>query len=307
MRAGFFVLTDVFGCRPKVERTYCTSNQECSLGGEAAPSCSLVGDFTLGTSYGSVPCNLCPSSQPICLVTDSSSASTVGVCTCIQQRTPLQSCSAVDTGLRVVPDAGQMCAVALHTGASSRSVSAMYDWNYLAATPCILISMSNVYCYSVGGYGNLVVGHGVVKTDFNIMSSSGARRLLSEDEDENKDLVLEGILEFRSWNQTSEPCNLLVSAYVDWYRNSTKRMGVVDMHVLGRCVHWRRVGRGIMRSIFTLGNATSNSSGHENEDCCSHAFMSAEDFVSVVSRNKVGICWMLFFFRPQNSLHHMRS
>jgi hypothetical protein len=216
-------------------------------------------------------------------VTDSSSASTVGVCTCLQQRTPLQSCPAVDMGLRVVPDAGQMCAVALHTGASSRSVSAMYDWNYLATTPCILISMSNAYCYAVGGYGNLVVGHGVVKTAFNILSSG--RRLLSDDEDENKDLVLEGILEFRSWNHTSEPCNLLVSAYADGYKNSTMmRMGVVDMHVLQRCIHWRRVGRGIMGSVLRLGNATNDSS-----DCCSHAFMSAEDFVSVVSRNKVGL------------------
>lgn len=189
-------------------------------------------------------------------------------------------------GLRVVPDAGQMCAVALHTGASSRSVSAMYDWNYLAATPCILISMSNAYCYAVGGYGNLVVGHGVVKTAFNILSSGG-RRLLSEDDEgreNNKDLVLEGILEFRSWNQTSEPCSLLVSAYTDGYKNSTARMmGVVDMYVLQRCIHWRRVGRGIMGSVLRLGNTTNDSS-----DCCSHAFMSAEDFVSVVSRNKVG-------------------
>ena len=57
-----------------------------------------------------------------------------------------------------------MCAVSLHAGASSRSVSALYDWNYLAAAPCVLISMSNAYCYEVSWYCLMVVRHGVVKT-----------------------------------------------------------------------------------------------------------------------------------------------
>ena len=84
--------------RPKAERTYCTTNQECQLGGDAVASCALVGDFSLGISYGSVQCNLCPSLQLICLVTDSSggSSGTVGVCTCLQQQTPLQSCARSD-------------------------------------------------------------------------------------------------------------------------------------------------------------------------------------------------------------------
>ncbi len=43
-------------------------------------------------------------------------------------------------------------------------VCALYDWNYLAATQCVLISPSYVYCYQVSGYGLLVVGHGMVKT-----------------------------------------------------------------------------------------------------------------------------------------------
>lgn len=140
-------------CRPKSKKTLCTSNQECTLAGDSAATCAFVGDFSLGISYGSIPCNLCASSEPICLVTESSSSSpkvSVGACTCLLQATPLQSCSAKDLSLRVVPDASQMCAVSLHSGASSRSVSSIYDWNYLAATPCILISMANAYCYDVG-------------------------------------------------------------------------------------------------------------------------------------------------------------
>jgi hypothetical protein len=56
-------------------------------------------------------------------------------------------CSRMDLRQRVVPDASQLCAVSLHAGASSRTVSAQYDWDYLAAAPCILISMGNAYCY----------------------------------------------------------------------------------------------------------------------------------------------------------------
>lgn len=146
--------------RPKMERTLCTSNQECMLAGESQATCALVGDFSLGTSYGSIPCNLCVSSEPICLVSDSGSSSqqrqqgVVGVCTCMQQPTPLQGCSRVDLSMRVVPDASQLCAVSLHAGASSRTVSARYDWNYLAAAPCVLISMANAYCYEISRCGS---------------------------------------------------------------------------------------------------------------------------------------------------------
>jgi len=62
---------------------------------------------------------------------------------------PKTGCSRMDLRQRVVPDASQLCAVSLHAGASSRSVSAQYDWNYLAAAPCILISMGNAYCYEI--------------------------------------------------------------------------------------------------------------------------------------------------------------
>ena len=55
----------------------------------------------------------------------------------------------MDLQQRVVQDALQLCAVSLHAGASSRTVSAQYDWNYLAAEPCILISMGNAYCYEI--------------------------------------------------------------------------------------------------------------------------------------------------------------
>jgi hypothetical protein len=228
----------------------------------------------------------------------------------MQLQTPLQGCSRPDLGLRVVPDASQMCAVSLHAGASSRSISALYDWNFLAAAPCVLISMSNAYCYEVSKYGLMVVGHGVVKTVSPITGSMRRRRLLSVDDaytaqskDGNGDLshyegVMLDIKSFYSWDHASEPCRMLVHAFVKGHdhnstssKNSTDgasvvggmAMGVLDMYKLDECIHWRKVGRSIVQDLNMTSMAQAASPVH---DCCSHAFMSANDFLSVLSSNK---------------------
>lgn len=284
--------------RPKAERTFCTSNQECALGGAESPAmCALVGDFSLGTSYGSIPCNLCPSSQPICLVADSSAASTtpVGTCTCMQQQQPLQACSSRDLAMRVVPDASQMCAVTLHTGSSSRSVSAQYDWNFLAAAPCVLISMANAYCYQVSGYGTLVVGHGVVKTSASLFGG-GARRLLGIPEnrqDSQLQALVRNLTSFgpSGWDHVAEPCATLARELEAGYAalsqaeraNATRRsvaLGVIDMLTVRECVRWRMV----VRDAFDSLNLTSVKD--HDDDCCSHMFLSATDFVRVVTAHK---------------------
>lgn len=285
--------------RPKVERTACTTNQECALEGDAAAMCSLVGDFSLGTSYGSIPCNLCTSSQPLCLVTDSSSASNnvAGVCACMQQRPQLQSCSRADLAMRVVPDASQLCAVSLHAGASSRSMSALYDWNFLAATPCVLISMGNAYCYEVGGYGLMVVGHGVVRT----VSPIGGRRLLQDGVESIPvhESIMMQLESFQSgWNHTKEPCRTLASefqrVYVlmnattatleGWMDTQWRQHGGLSMMEVMQleqaCIHWRVVGRSMIQSL----NLTSMAAA--TNDCCSHVFMSLGDLVSVVASSK---------------------
>lgn len=160
-------LVNSFGCdtytkqctcnRPKLERTYCTSNQECTLQGAASASCALVGDFSTGTSYGTMPCNLCPSSQPICLTIKDQ---TKGICTCLQSGEPvLQSCRNVDVQDRVFPDASQLCAITLDARRVSTQTAASIDWNSLAAAPCVLISPSNAYCYNVPGTCNETFSH----------------------------------------------------------------------------------------------------------------------------------------------------
>jgi hypothetical protein len=317
-------------CRPRTERTFCTTNQECLLGGQAAPSCALVGDFTLGNSYGSLPCSLCPSSEPVCLVTDTSSQGTVGVCTCLQQPTPLQSCSSADLSMRVFPDASQMCAVSLHSGASSRSVSALYDWNFLATCPCILISASNAYCYEVSGYGMLVVGHGLVRTSSSLfLGDSGRRRLLSLHpssangflhanhsayggnnttsgsekffERARLQIIHEGVISFARWDHTAQPCRGLAEAFLSAVKeegvpptgsSEGVSMGVLDTEALESCIHWREVGRSIIRTLNLTSMRSSTHLQHkageveEEEDCCSHLFMSLKDFLSVLVQAK---------------------
>lgn len=281
--------------------------------------CALVGDFSLGTSYGSMPCNLCPSSQPICLVTDSSissSSTPVGTCTCMQQQQPLQSCASRDLAMRVVPDASQMCAVTLHTGTSSRSVSAQYDWNFLAAAPCVLISMSNAYCYQVrqkqnshnharcmqmysnhvlgyqvAGYGTMVVGHGVVKTPASLFG--GARRLLESEQDpaDSVQVLVRNLTSFASgWDHVAEPCATLARELEAGYAelseiergNATRRsvaLGVLDMLTVRECVRWRMVARTV---IETLNLTSANG----EDDCCSHMFLSMTDFLRVATAHK---------------------
>lgn len=83
--------------RPKLERTYCTSNGECVLQGDAASMCALVGDFQTGESFGTLQCNQCITSQPVCLISGRDSSK--GVCSCMLQVFP--SLSAVALALTV--------------------------------------------------------------------------------------------------------------------------------------------------------------------------------------------------------------
>lgn len=279
------------------------------LEGEAAATCSLVGDFSLGTSYGSMPCNLCPSSQPMCLVSDSSSggsgsAVAVGVCACMQQRQPFQSCSNVNMGMRVVPDASQLCAASLHAGASSRSTSALYDWNFLVAAPCVLISMGNAYCYKVSGYGFMVVGHGIVRTTSSLqLGGAGSRRLLQAGErssaneqhgirwEDRMAAVGKSLDSFSSgWGHVHDPCKTLASEFrraAEAAPNMSSpyhamRMSFTDVLVLEDCVSRRMVGRDMTSAL----NLTSMGSHVNGTDCCSHIFMSVHDFIHVVGTQK---------------------
>ena len=81
---GCNIYTKQCSCnQPKLERTYCTSNAECLLQGEAASMCALVSDFSTGESYGTLQCSQCVTSQAVCLVTGRDTSK--GVCSCMLQ------------------------------------------------------------------------------------------------------------------------------------------------------------------------------------------------------------------------------
>ena len=133
-------------------------------------------------------------SQPTCHVLDGSSR--VGTCSCMQQQTPLQSCSVTSAGRSVMPDASQMCTVSIRGGSrrnggnDASSLNIFYDWNSLSTTPCVLISSGNSYCYNVGSYGYLVVGHGIANTD--PFASFGSQRRLFQDIGKNTSAFMIG-------------------------------------------------------------------------------------------------------------------
>lgn len=306
-------LVNSFGCdvytkqctcnRPKLQRTYCTTNQECALEGEAAASCVLASDFQRPeNTHGTLPCNSCPTSQPICLVGQDT---TRGVCSCMQTPPVFQSCKRSDLADRVFPDASGLCAVALDSRRVSSQTATSLDWNSLSASACAIVSPGNAYCYNVPGYGYLVVGLGVVDTSFR-------RRLLSVgDDDEHNQSHRQNhdnddyeaaytnlrhmTLAFPYWNSTlAKPCASLAHAIA-----FEKNLSITDMHFLESCVQWRKAGRDAITEL----NLTSLK--HMDRDLQWEApdrlFMSLDDFAAVLSRRCRIICnmhWcnLLFFF-----------
>jgi hypothetical protein len=86
------------------------------------------------------------------------------------------------------------------------------------------------------------------------------------------------------------PCSVLVQQFVaraagcSVNESASVNMGsVLVMHMLKECVRLHKVGRNIIPELNLTSMMTSMSAA---QDCCSHAFMSASDFVSVVSKNK---------------------
>lgn len=248
--------------RPKLERSYCTSNMECRLQGDAESMCALVGDFSTGESFGTLACSQCMTSQPVCLVSGKDSSK--GICSCMLQSTPVQSCSMQDVSQRVTPDASQMCSISLDFRRISQSTTISMDWNSLAVGPCILISQANSYCYNVPGYGYLVVGLGVIQT-------SGGRRLLSTAADDfYKTGNLQQLVKIMgAWQHTSSPCNKLAASVQDL-------KSITDQETLRKCIQWRFIGQTVLQKLNITWEADDTY------------LLSVSDFVRVISSGRNG-------------------
>lgn len=186
--------TNQYGCdlytrqctcnRPKRQQTYCTSNAECALiqDEEDPPYCALVGDYTTGYSYGSLPCQACLSSQPVCHTLDPES--TFGTCTCLSTAPTLLTCPSSEVGRPVsLLSADSLCLTSL-SPSSWYNAEAFYGWETLATTPCAVVPPGNAYCYRVDSYGPLVVG---LRTNLQFLprnpAAAARRRLLGSEQE----------------------------------------------------------------------------------------------------------------------------
>lgn len=141
-------------------------------------------------------------------------------------------------------NAGGLCAVSTDSGASMLTTNQYYNWNGLATAPCALLSAGNTYCYNVGDYGYLVVGHGLS------VASGGNRKLLQIHKNESIDWddestgnptmskrsLADRVADFHhGWSHTAEPCASLASKS----NVSGVILGVLDVLALEHCLHWR--------------------------------------------------------------------
>lgn len=273
--------------RPKREKTFCTSNDQCYLKGAI---CSLVNDYSTGAGYGSTECASC-SRISTCHITDMSTG--IGKCSCMQTDTSMLSCTPSSVGQRVMPDPSQVCAV-ISTG---RSSSFYYDWNSLATAPCALVSPGMAYCYSVREYGYLVVGTGV--SGSSVFGSR--RRLLEENRPENQtnpdidwnqtnpDIDWNQTNQFFDWNQTNKFFDWnQTNNFWDWEHTAQpcrslsdagKRGGVLDDLAWQSCMLWRQVGASFIEEF----NITSLQPADEHD----HFLLSFRDLASVIRRKNV--------------------
>lgn len=172
----------------------------------------------------------------------------------------------------------------------------------MATTPCALISPGDSFCYNVGGYGFLVVGHSLAGgLEFGI-ARGGTRRLLESTNStphdwwylNNQKMVME-INRFDKWSHVAPPCSELVKAFLD-----RERMGVLDTKKLHSCVHWRKVGNETIHK-FNLTKFLVQEDSYEDTTEDSHFLMSVQDFSSVITKR--GRFLQVFEFLPRLGAH----
>lgn len=230
---------------PKVERTYCTKNDECYLQGA---QCAIVSDYTTGTSYGTMPCGTLTDGEPVCLRLQNS----VGTCSrLIQTAVSIQSC--VVPGETAFASADNLCAVASRD--FQTEVSYMAQWSDLSVTPCALISSGASFCVKTLSKGNIIVG-----VDWNTN-----RRLLS-DAARDEDVIAP--LEHPEWEHVSDPCRLLANAY-----NQNKSLSITEQYTLTWCFQRRDLANYTIQKL----NLTRFVEGD-------HFLLSFTDFIDVISR-----------------------
>lgn len=295
-------LTNRFGCHsarrkcvcgnPQSAIDRCSANMHC----DAEAQCELMSSMG-STSYGSIPCKLCPAkSQVVCLL----QGKMPGGCACVlDTAVRYDTCSdlsGLDTGI----DSSRLCGY-LH-GQSANSVQWSFDMENLMLVPCAQVSRgvcSTVYNTGGGANRQTTIRMVVAASLRGQQQQQGARRLLSVEEEveppthqdeypEDPDELLNTealhrLLMEDGWNRTAQPCRQLAAAYQTRSNASTGTgRGVLETLELRRCGFWRFVGRRVLAkhnlSLSPLGQ------GHDT------FLLSLDDLIgAAMSRDGAGL------------------
>lgn len=271
--------TNRYGCHGLLRKCACgtprTTVDKCSanLHCDAEAQCELVSSMST-TSYGSLPCKLCPSqSQVLCLL--KTGQGMPGGCVCMLDTAVQFDLCSDRSGAETGVDATRLCGY-LHGQQQQSRVSWEFDMENLMVVSCAQASYgvcSTVYNTNMGGGRTSSTLRMVVATRLR-GTQTAQRRLLSEPEDaapvhadpldgEYEGLLmseeeLDEVLAAPGWDAAAPPCSLLVRAY----QEKKEAMAVLDKFELRRCGFWRLVGRRVL-ARYNLTDTPLGSAEHE--------------------------------------------
>ena len=267
------LLTNRYGCHsslrkcacgtPRVAVDKCSANLHC----DAEAECELVSSMST-TSYGSLPCKLCPSqSQVLCLL--KAGQGMPGGCVCMLDTAVQFDLCSDRSGMETGVDASRLCGY-LHGGGVQQRVSWDFDMENLMVVACsqaVSGVCSTVYNAKQGRTSTTI--RMVVATQ--LRGQGTRRRLLSEPEGppehvDDLDMLmgdeeLHAMLVAPGWEQAAEPCSLLALAYQKAPSSGVGTNGVLDGFALRQCGFWRFVGRRVLERY----NLTETPLGVEHE------------------------------------------
>ena len=250
---------------PRLAVDACSANMHC----DAESQCELVSSMST-TSYGSLPCKLCPSqSQVLCLL--KAGRGMPGGCVCMLDTAVQYDLCSDRSGMETGVDASRLCGY-LHGGSLQQRVAWDFDMENLMLVSCsqaVSGVCSTVYNVAQARGGSTL--RMVVAT--RLRGQGAQRRLLFTEEDgprQHRDALdggydsllsdqeLHELLVAPGWDLAAEPCRTLALAYQK--APPGPPLAVLDEYEMRRCGFWRFVGQRVLARY----NLTETDLGREH-------------------------------------------
>lgn len=305
------LLTNRYGCHsslrkcacgtPRVAVDKCSANMHC----DAEAQCELVSSMST-TSYGSLPCKLCPSqSQVLCLL--KAGQGMPGGCVCMLDTAVQFDLCSDRSGMETGVDASRLCGY-LHGGGLQARVAWDFDMENLMVVACSQAASgvcSTVYNANQGGTSSTL--RMVVATQ--LRGQGGRRRLLFAHEGEAppehrdeldvllSDEEMHAMLVAPGWERAAEPCSLLALAYQK--TPGAAAGGVLDGYALRKCGFWRFVGRRVLEryNLTDTPLGTAHETFLASTDDLVRAVMSPEGAGLTLAQNP-GVLGSALMYHP---------